>query len=76
MENTFDIHIGHAIKHVLTQQRRSAAWLASELHCCRTNVYLIFEKKYIDTELLLRISNILEYNFFALLSDYFEQKRK
>ena len=76
MEEIFDIHIGHTIKQVLVQQRRSAAWLANELHCCRTNVYLIFEKKYIDTELLLRISNILEYNFFALLSEYFEQKRK
>ena len=53
----------------LRRQRRPAAWLAQEICCDRTNVYKIFHRASIDTELLLRISNVLKRNFFDVYTD-------
>lgn len=64
MEQNEELHIGKMIRQVLKKQGRSITWFANELHCCRTNVYLIFNKQHIDTELLTRISRILGHNFF------------
>lgn len=53
-------------------KRCNIAWLAAELHCDRRNIYRIFEKENIDIVLLARISNVLRHNFFADLSEWFE----
>ena len=74
MEEQHEIHIGNMIHQVLKKQGRSVTWFANELHCCRTNVYLIFNKQHIDTSLLLRISQILHYNFFIAIGDIVNQK--
>lgn len=58
------IHIGEIIEHVFYEQGRSPSWLAEQLHCDRTNVYNIFKRESIDTALLVRISNILQHDFF------------
>lgn len=58
------VHIGEVIKAELKHQERSVTWLAKKLYCERTNVYSIFKRKSIDTELLLRISIVLHKNFF------------
>lgn len=58
------IHIGQLIEKELHNQERSVKWFANKLYCDRTNVYKIFKKQSLDTELLLRISSILNYNFF------------
>lgn len=60
------MHIGHEIQKELKRQGRSATWLADKIPCFRTNVYNIFMRKSIDTDLLLRISEILDFNFFTL----------
>lgn len=57
-------HIGRIIEKVFHDQGRSASWFAEQLHCDRTNVYSIFKRESIDTALLVRISNILQHNFF------------
>jgi len=59
------IHIGEIIKEELHRQDRSVTWLARKLYCDRTNVYNIFKRQSIDTETLLRISAILEHDFFS-----------
>ena len=59
------IHIGKLIKSVLKLQGRSAKML----NCNRCNVYNIFKKENLDTELLKRISIILNHNFFQEFSD-------
>ncbi|MCC8171819.1 MAG: XRE family transcriptional regulator [Parabacteroides sp.] len=63
------IHIGKLIEDELHRQERSVAWFARKLYCDRTNVYKIFKKQSIDTELLLRISEILQYDFFLPYSE-------
>lgn len=59
------IHIGSLINAELHRQHRQAAWLARQICCDRTNVYKIFKKSSIDTELLCRISVALSHDFFA-----------
>ncbi len=59
------IHIGKIIEAELHRQERSVTWFANKLYCDRTNIYSIFKRKSIDTELLLRISGILGHNFFS-----------
>lgn len=66
------VHIGKAIEDELRRQERSVAWFARHLCCDRTNVYHIFQRKSIDTEQLLRISKILQRNFFLLFCEEFE----
>lgn len=61
-------HIGQLIRQELRRQERSVAWFARQLSCDRSNIYRIFQKKSIDTYLLVRISIILQYNFFSTLS--------
>lgn len=65
------IHIGQIIEQELRHQERSVAWFAKKLYCDRTNVYKIFKRQSIDTELLLRISYVLHINFFRFyLQEY------
>ncbi|MBQ8500756.1 MAG: XRE family transcriptional regulator [Bacteroides sp.] len=59
------IHIGRLIEAELHRQERSITWFANKLYCDRTNVYSIFKRESIDTALLLRISTVLNCNFFA-----------
>lgn len=62
------IHIGKLIEEELHHQERSVTWFAKKLCCDRTNIYKIFQKSSVDTELLLRISTILHCNFFRYYS--------
>ncbi len=64
METVHEIHIGRIIRQKLQEQGRSAAWLAKQIPCTRNNVFKIMRKSHISTDLLLRISKILDYNFF------------
>lgn len=64
------IHIGTLIEAELRRQERSVSWFARKLCCERSNVYSIFHRKSIDTDMLLRISKILNRNFFE---EYFTE---
>lgn len=64
------LHIGQLIKQELESQERTVSWFARKLYCDRSNIYKIFKRPTIDTELLLRISVILKHDFFA---DYQER---
>ena len=69
-----EIHIGSLIRHRLDEKGYSVVWLARQLACIRTNVYKIFEKAHIDTDMLARISTVLDYDFFILLSKSIRSK--
>ena len=68
------MHIGKLIKEQMEKQGKTVVWFARELSCSRTNIYKIFEKSSIDTSLLMRISVILQYNFFVDYMDELEEK--
>lgn len=67
------MHIGRLIKEQMETQGKTVSWLARELAYCRTNVYKIYDKKSIDTDLLLRISIALEYDFFSVYSQSLQE---
>ena len=67
------MHIGHEIENELKRQERSVTWFAKHLCCDRRNIYHIFLKQSIDTEQLMRISHILDKDFFKLLSEDFSK---
>lgn len=59
-----NLHIGNLVKKELLRQERTVSWLARKLCCDRSNVYKIFLRPTIDSELLFRISVILHHDFF------------
>ena len=62
------MNIGKHIEEIMRKQGKSAAWLATHIPCERTNVYNIFKRKSLDVRLLMRISVILQHDFFMELS--------
>lgn len=71
-----EFHLGHIVRDKLKEQGRCVVWLSKKLNCSRSNLYLIFDKKYIDCELLMRLSVIMEYDFFGSLSEYYRKTVK
>ena len=65
--------IGELIRRELARQERTVVWFANHLSCDRTNVYRIFAKTSLDTELLFRISIVLGHNFFNDLASTVDQ---
>ena len=60
----------------MQRQGRSVSWLASKLFYERTNIYSIFKRESIDTQLLLRILKLLNHNFFKYYSNEYESNEK
>ncbi len=67
--------IGQLIKEELASQERTVSWFARKLHLDRSNVYRLFQKNSVDTDLLGRISLILDRDFFEELSSNFRERR-
>ena len=64
-----EIHIGMKIREKMKEEGRSVSWLAKKLNCNRSNIYKIYEKSNMDMTQLLRISRILNYDFFNDISE-------
>ena len=58
------IHIGKLIKEIAKKKRLSQEAIGKMINTTKQNVGNIFRRKSIDTELLLKISEALEVNFF------------
>ena len=59
-----EIHIGKLIKAKMKEQGRTNVWLARQIPCSPNHLYKVYAKPSINTDLLKRISRILDYNFF------------
>jgi hypothetical protein len=70
-----EIHIGELIRNKLKEDGHSVSWFAKKMNCDRTNIYKIFRKPYINAFHLLRISLILNYDFFSHYSGYFKAQK-
>ena len=70
------MHIGQLIKQELEEQGRTVVWFARKLSYSRANVYKIFEKSSIDTNVLMRISSLLGVDFFQCYSKELDQKEE
>lgn len=63
------LHIGRLIRAKLEEKGQTVTWLARQVPCSRTNIYKIFDRPSIDTDMLARLSVIMGFDFFAALSD-------
>lgn len=75
MQNTIkaSIHIGNIIKEKLIKEERSHAWLARKLFMDPSSISKLLHHSYINTDLLLRISIILDEDFFKNYSKIYNQ---
>lgn len=62
------IHVGYMIRKELRAQGRSVAWLSRTICLERCTIYKLFERDNIDTKLLMRLSILLDHDFFADIS--------
>ena len=62
------IHLGNMVKKELKAQGRSVSWLARTIHMERSSIYKIFERDSIDLGLLVRISIVMNHDFFQDIS--------
>ncbi|MDR2684349.1 MAG: helix-turn-helix transcriptional regulator [Prevotellaceae bacterium] len=72
MKQLKNIHIGTIIKEKVEERKMSVAAFARKIHCDRTTIYDIYKRKSIDTELLIKISYALDYDFIHRV--YFHKK--
>ena len=71
------IHLGNMIKRELKAQGRSVSWLARTIHMERSSIYKIFDRNSLDVGLLIRISIVMDHDFFKDVSkkmrDHYEE---
>jgi hypothetical protein len=70
------LHIGEEIKKVLSSSEMSVTEFAKKINKSRGNVYSIFLRNAIETDLLVIISDVLQYDFFQLFSNSDKQLKK
>ena len=68
-----NVNIGQSIREEMSRKGISVAWLSRQLGTSRMTCYRIFESYSIDTQMLLRISELLGRDFFALYSSALKQ---
>ena len=64
------MHIGHLIQQKVSEKGMTVVAFARKLSCTRVNAYKLFSRSSIDTETLMRISLILDFDFFKELSEH------
>ena len=57
------IHIGNIIKEKWVEKAMTVTEFSTHLHLSRTAAYAIFKRKSIDINLLIKISEVLDYDF-------------
>jgi hypothetical protein len=63
------IFIGQLIYAQLKESGKTVTWLAENLSYHRFSIFKIFRKKCLNTDLLSRISTVMEYDFFTHFSE-------
>ena len=72
IENIRDIHIGTLIQEKLAEKAMTKTEFANRINRERSTVYDIFDRKSIDTELLIDVSKALGYDFIHKV--YFKEQ--
>ena len=63
------IHIGNEIKKRMGELNLPVVTFAKKINRTRNNIYSIYRRKTIDTDLLQKISQVLRLDFFKLYTD-------
>lgn len=69
-------HIGRLIKAEVKRQGMTTVYLSERLGCSRMNVYKMYRRAWITTDMLCSVSLVLNHNFFedinAAFSKYYD----
>jgi transcriptional regulator with XRE-family HTH domain len=71
-----EIFIGSLIQKKFKESGLSIAEFASQIACEVRNVQKIFKKEHLSSDLLLKISQVLNYDFFEFYSQQLHPERK
>lgn len=63
------IHLGNMVKRELKAQGRTVVWLARTINMERSSIYKMFERNTLDVSLLIRISLVMDHDFFQDISN-------
>ncbi len=63
------MEIGEMIRQVLLERGITVTDFAKTLSCSRENAHRILKKETLDTDLLMKISEVLKYDFFRAISE-------
>jgi transcriptional regulator with XRE-family HTH domain len=69
-----ELHIGSEIKRILDERGLPVTEFARRINKSRENAYSIFTRKSIDTDLLMKISEVLDHDFFVHYSPSYKFK--
>ncbi|PCJ88717.1 MAG: hypothetical protein COA57_03180 [Flavobacteriales bacterium] len=58
------MHIGNKIRELVKEKGLAVTEFAKKINYSRRNAYVIFSRKSIDTAVLKKIGEVLEYDFF------------
>jgi hypothetical protein len=68
-----DVHIGQEIERKFQDSGLKLTVFADKINTGERNVYSIFKRRDISAEMLRKISNVLNYNFFELYEQGLEE---
>jgi len=73
-DNVFNI--GKQIKLELAKDGRTVTWLAGQMGCTREYLYKLFNRTWMSTDLLVKISEAMKHDFFKDYSRTLKFKRQ
>jgi plasmid maintenance system antidote protein VapI len=68
--------IGEIISDRMKSEGRSKKWLADQLGYSPSRLYGILKEKHLNTDLILRISVVMNHDYFSYLSAYYNKKKQ
>ncbi|RLJ31959.1 hypothetical protein CLU97_1400 [Chryseobacterium sp. 7] len=68
--NLKNLNIGSSIEDIVDKNRIEMQRICNFLKCTEADVFAMYKSKSLDTEVLLRWSKLLEYDFFRLYSQH------
>lgn len=68
--NFKDIHIGTLINQAVTERGIAMSRICNFFKCTETEIDEMYQSKSLDTELLLKWSKLLDYDFFRMYSQH------
>jgi len=68
--NFKNIHIGQMIKSAVKEREIEISRICNFLKCTEEEIQKMYESKGLDTEILLKWSKLLEYDFFRIYSQH------
>jgi len=71
---TEKIHIGKLIKTIKKERKITSAAMANKIGCCEKNIYRLYKRENIDTNLLIIISKHLKFNFFEIYAEFVDEQ--